>query len=239
MGPAFFLAVTHPFEYRAAVSLEHAVKELAEPGAVPLGGGTDLLVAIEEKLAAPKTLVDLRTIPGSADVVMHRDGSVTIGAAARIADLAKDQRVASQFPALAQACAVVGTPALRHMGTLGGNLCQRPRCWYFRRGVSCLKSGGSSCPAKDGENQYLAILDGGPCWAVHPSDPAVALTALDASAVVSSAKGIRIVALADFYTLPTDRADRETTLVPGEFVSEIRIPPASSGGVQLYHKLMQ
>jgi xanthine dehydrogenase YagS FAD-binding subunit len=231
--------VTHPFEYRAATSLEDAVRELAEPGAVPLGGGTDLLVAIDERLAAPSTLVDLRTIPGSADIVMHRDGSVTIGAAARIADLAKDHRISTQFPALAQACDVVGTPALRHMGTLGGNLCQRPRCWYFRRGISCLKSGGSSCPAKDGENQYLAILDAGPCYAVHPSDPAVALTALEAIAIVSSSNGSRKVALADLYLVPAERADRETTLERHEFISAITIPAESVGGTQRYHKLMQ
>ena len=119
----------------------------------------------------------------------------------------KITRIAAQFPALAQACDVVGTPALRHMGTLGGNLCQRPRCWYFRRGISCLKSGGSSCPAKDGENQYLAILDAGPCYAVHPSDPAVALTALEAIAIVSSSHGSRIVAMADLY-LAAGRARR-------------------------------
>jgi xanthine dehydrogenase YagS FAD-binding subunit len=231
--------VTHHFEYRAATSLEDAVRELAEPGAMPLGGGTDLLVAIDERLAAPSTLVDLRTIPGSADIVMHRDGSVTIGAAARIADLAKDHRISAQFPTLAQACDVVGTPALRHMGTLGGNLCQRPRCWYFRRGISCLKSGGSSCPAKDGENQYLAILDAGPCYAVHPSDPAVALTALEAIAIVSSSNGSRKVAMADLYLVPAERADRETTLERDEFISAITIPAESVGGTQRYHKLMQ
>jgi len=171
--------------------------------------------------------------------VMHRDGSVTIGAAARIADLAKDHRISAQFPALSQACDVVGTPALRNMGTLGGNLCQRPRCWYFRRGVSCLKSGGSSCPAKDGENQYLAILDAGPCYAVHPSDPAVALTALEAIAIVSSSHGSRKVAMADLYLVPAERADRETTLERHEFISAITIPAESVGGTQRYHKLMQ
>jgi xanthine dehydrogenase YagS FAD-binding subunit len=231
--------VTHPFEYRAATSLEDAVRELAEPGAMPLGGGTDLLVAIDERLAAPSTLVDLRTIPGSADIASHRDGSVTIGAAARIADLAKDHLIMARFPALALACDVVGTPALRHMGTLGGNLCQRPRCWYFRRGISCLKSGGSSCPAKDGENQYLAILDAGPCYAVHPSDPAVALTALEAIAIVSSSQGSRKVAMADLYLVPAERADRETTLERHEFISAITIPAESVGGTQRYHKLMQ
>jgi len=231
--------VTHPFEYRAATSLEHAVRELAEPRAVPLGGGTDLLVAIEERIAAPSTVVDLRTIPGSADIAMHRDGAFTIGAAARIADLASDQRIVAQFPTLAQACELVGTPALRHMGTLGGNLCQRPRCWYFRRGISCFKSGGSSCPAKEGENQYLAILDAGPCYAVHPSDPAVALTALDASVIVSSARGRRSVPMSELYLLPAQRADRETTLDQHEFISAITIPAESSGGTQRYHKLMQ
>jgi xanthine dehydrogenase YagS FAD-binding subunit len=238
-GSAFFCLVTHPFQYRAATSLEHAVQQLAEPGAMPLGGGTDLLVAIEEHLASPRTLVDLRTIPGSADVVQHPDGGMTIGAAARIADLAMNRRVVASFPALAQACGVVGTPALRNMGTLGGNLCQRPRCWYFRRNIPCFKSGGSSCPAKDGENRYLAILDAGPCYAVHPSDPAVALTALDARVVVSSTRGSRTVAMSDLYLLPAQRADRETTLEPHEFISAITIPADSSGGTQRYHKLMQ
>jgi xanthine dehydrogenase YagS FAD-binding subunit len=215
------------------------VKELAEDGAVPLGGGTDLLVAIEERLAAPATLVDLRTIPGSADIVMHRDGAITIGAAARIADIANDPRVAAHLPALAQACDVVATPAIRHMGTLGGNLCQRPRCWYFRRNIPCLKNGGSTCPAKEGENQYLAILEAGPCYAVHPSDPAVALTALEAIVVVSSGRGSRTVRMDDLYLLPAQRADRETTLERHEFISAIMIPAESSGGTQRYHKLMQ
>jgi xanthine dehydrogenase YagS FAD-binding subunit len=238
-GPAFFCVVTHPFEYRAASSVEDAVRELAEPGAAPLGGGTDLLVAIEEGLVRPSVLVDLRTVAGGADITMQRDGGVTIGAAARVADLAKHDSIRAQFPALAMACDVVATPALRHMGTLGGNLCQRPRCWYFRRNIPCLKNGGSSCPAVDGENQYLAILDAGPCYAVHPSDPAVALTALDASVVVSSARGTRTVTMADLYHLPAQRVDRETTLEPGEFISAITIPGESAGGVQQYHKLMQ
>jgi len=125
------------------------------------------------------------------------------------------------------------------MGTLGGNLCQRPRCWYFRRNVPCFKNRGSSCPAEDGENQYLAILDAGPCFAVHPSDPAVALTALEAIVVVSSERGSRTIPIDDLYLLPAQRADRETTLEPREFISAITIPAESSGGTQRYHKLMQ
>jgi xanthine dehydrogenase YagS FAD-binding subunit len=124
------------------------------------------------------------------------------------------------------------------MGTIGGNICQRPRCWYFRRGIPCLKSGGTGCPARQGENQYLAILDGGPCWMVHPSDPAVALTALDASIEIAGPNP-RIVSIADFHTLPRERMDRETVLGPGEVIAAIVLPAASAGGRQLYMKLMQ
>src|SRR5262245_13910569 len=191
MVPLFLFRVTHPFLYRRAASVADAAHELERAGAVSLGGGTDLLVAIAEEITQPDVLIDLRSIPDSSGVRQLEDGSVRIGASTRIADLARDGFIREQFGALAQACDVVGTPALRHMGTLGGNLCQRPRCWYFRRGVPCLKNGGDICPAVHGENQYLAILDAGPCYIVHPSDPAVALTALDAMIEIVSTKGAR------------------------------------------------
>jgi xanthine dehydrogenase YagS FAD-binding subunit len=225
--------------YSRATSLRNAAEQLAQPGAVSLGGGTDLLVAIAEEISRPDLLVDLRSIPESAGIHLTASGDVRIGASTRVADVASDSIIRERFPALAQAAEVVGTPALRHMGTIGGNLCQRPRCWYFRRGIPCLKSGGSSCPAQQGENQYLAILDGGPCYAVHPSDPAVALTALDAVIEIESATGSRNVPIADFYVLPTGRADQETVLRAGEFVSAIVLPGDAAGGTQRYHKLMQ
>jgi len=231
--------VTHPFLYQRATSLDDAAHQLQEPGAMSLGGGTDLLVCITEKISAPAVVVDLRGIPDSATIRSADDGSVRIGASARIADLAGNRLIRDRFPALAQACDVVATPALRHMGTLGGNLCQRPRCWYFRRGISCLKNGGSSCPAVDGENQYLAILENGPCHIVHPSDPAVALSALDAVVEIRSAGGERRVPIGEFYVLPTDRLDAETVLGPGEFVSAIHLPAEAAGGSQHYRKLMQ
>jgi xanthine dehydrogenase YagS FAD-binding subunit len=225
--------------YQRATSVDDAARRLAEGGAVPLGGGTDLLVAIAEAISLPDVLVDLRTIPDSSSIRTLDDGSVRIGASARVADLAADASLRDRFPAIVQACEVVGTPALRHMGTIGGNLCQRPRCWYFRRGIPCLKSGGNSCPAVDGENQYLAILDNGPCHVVHPSDPAVALAALDAVIEVASVGGRRQVPVGEFYPLPTERLDQETVLGPGEFVSAVLLPAASAGGVQHYRKLMQ
>jgi Aerobic-type carbon monoxide dehydrogenase, middle subunit CoxM/CutM homologs len=231
--------MTHPFLYRSAVSIGDAARELAQIGAVPLGGGTDLLVTIAEEISAPDLVIDLRTIPGGSGIEPTSDGGIRIGAVTRIADVARDAMVVASYPVLAEACNAVGTPALRHMGTLGGNLCQRPRCWYFRRGVPCFKTGGSSCPATEGENQYLAILGGGPCYIVHPSDPAVALTALDAVVEVVSTAGRRLVPMSEFYALPSERLDRETTLAAGEFVSAVIVPGNSAGGAQRYHKLMQ
>lgn len=229
----------HPFAYHPARSLEDAASRLGEPGAMALGGGTDLLVLVEEGLARPEWLVDLRRIPGSRGIERLSDGTIRIGATARIDEIARSGLVRDALPALAEACEAVGTPALRAMGTLGGNLCQRPRCWYFRRNVPCLRNGGETCPAVEGENQYLAILDGGPCHIVHPSDPAVALTALDAVVELAGGRsGSRRVPIAELYVLPTERLDAETVLARGEFVAAVEIPPGASG-VQRYHKLMQ
>jgi xanthine dehydrogenase YagS FAD-binding subunit len=225
--------------YHHATSIDDAAQRLSQPGAVSLGGGTDLLVAIAEEISRPDVLVDLRTIADSTEIRDVGDGSVRIGASARIADLAVNDLLRERFSALSQACEVVGTPALRHMGTIGGNLCQRPRCWYFRRSIPCLKNGGTSCPAVDGENQYLAILDNGPCHIVHPSDPAVALVALEAIVEIASLSTRRSVPIAEFYTLPSERLDQETVLAPGEFVSAIVLPAGAAGGAQHYHKLMQ
>jgi len=231
-----------PFSYQRAASFADAASLTSDESTLPLGGGTDLLVCIEEGLVAPSTLVDVRAIAGSDKVEWRPDGSARIGASALISDIAADPGILAGFPALAQACGVVGSPALRNMGTIGGNLCQRPRCWYFRRGIPCHKNGGTACPAREGENQYHAILDGGPCWMVHPSDPAVALLALDASVEITSRAGSRIVPVSGFFVLPSERMEAETILQPGDVVSAILLPGASAataGGRQLYTKLMQ
>lgn len=235
----FSVMARQPFSYRRALTVLDATTALQEHGSVAMGGGTDLLVQIEEGLSAPATVVDLRGIEGGEAVTELPDGSIRIAAGARLHHLARTALVARELPMLAEACDAVGTPALRHMGTIGGNLCQRPRCWYFRRGIPCLKSGGDSCLARDGENQYHAILGGGPCWIVHPSDPAVALTALDAEVVISGAGGDRTVSITDFFLLPSERLDHETILRAGELVSAVLVPAAARGGAQRYRKLMQ
>ena len=198
-----------------------------------------MLASVEDGLVAPLSVVDLRGLAEHSGLAWSADGGLRIGASTRIHDLATDAGVRERFPVLAQACAVVGSPALRHMGTIGGNLCQRPRCWYLRRGVSCFKRGGSSCPAKEGENEHHAILDGGPCHMVHPSDPAVALLALDAEIEIMRPHGPGRQPIAEFFLLPSQAIERETSLASGEFVSAVVIPDAAAGGKQFYKKLTQ
>ena len=212
---------------------------LARENSHALGGGTDLLVTIREGLVRPEHLVDLRALPDNNALTWTPDNTLRIGAATLIATIAEDARVRELFPALSMACESVGSPALRNMGTIGGNLCQRPRCWYFRSGIPCLKSGGSDCPAVEGENTHHAIFGGGPCYAVHPSDPAVALTALDATVEIDGAGGTRSVPIAEFFVLPDPDPKRETVLEPGEFVTAVVVPGTSSGGRQRYTKVLQ
>lgn len=228
-----------PFSYLRPASLRDALDALREPASLPIGGGTDLVVTIEEGLAHPDRVVDVRDVAESNGVTELPDGSLRIGGATRLTDVAEHPLVAARYAMLASACEQVGTPAIRAMATIAGNLNQRPRCWYFRRNISCHKTGGDSCPAVEGENQYLAILEGGPCYMVHPSDPAVALVALDAVLELANSTGTREVAASEFFVLPAERMDRETVLAGDELLVAILLPAESAGGVQRYTKLMQ
>jgi xanthine dehydrogenase YagS FAD-binding subunit len=128
---------------------------------------------------------------------------------------------------------------LRNQGTIGGNLCQRPRCWYFRGEFDCAKKGGDMCYAVDGENRYHAILGGGPCYIVHPSDPAPMLSALGAELVLEGPDGRRRMLVEDFYQLPVDNLEGETVLEPGEIVTEVRIAAPGPGARSLYRKVRE
>jgi xanthine dehydrogenase YagS FAD-binding subunit len=229
----------NPFSYHPATDAADASRQLSAPGSAALGGGTDLLVTMKEELAHPDTLVDLRRIPGARDITLHDDGSARIGCAVRIADLAEHEGIRTRYAALAEAAASVGTPQLRNMGTIGGNLGQRPRCWYFRRGQPCYKNGGTECLAEKGENHYHALFTEGPCHAVHPSDPLVALTVLDARVQVTGTSATREMTLDELFVGAEHNAQGETTLAPGEFVSAVLLPASASGGEQFYEKLMQ
>jgi xanthine dehydrogenase YagS FAD-binding subunit len=220
-----------PFRYHRPASAADALAALGARESVALGGGTDLLVTMKEGLAAPAHLVDLRHLRGARDITVR---------AVRIADLAAHGVIRERFAALADAARLVGTPALRNMGTIAGNLCQRTRCWYFRRGVPCLKNGGAGCAAVDGENQYHAILGGGPCHAVHPSDPAIALTALEATVeIIGSGEARRSVPIGAFFENAASNRLGETVLAHGEMIEAIELPARSAGGAQRYEKVMQ
>jgi xanthine dehydrogenase YagS FAD-binding subunit len=241
-----------PFAYARPTSLPDALRALAEPRSVPVGGGTDLLVCIEEGLSAPTQVVDVRALPGSRDIgpaaadtggtgtdAPYRD-ALRIGGAVRIADLAAHDGIRARYPLLAEAAASVGTPALRNMGTLAGNLLQRPRCWYLRRGVACFKNGGSGCPAVEGEHPYHGIVDSGPCRAVHPSDPAVALAALDALVEIAATDGTRrTIGIEDLYDGAASNPAGESVLAAGELITAVILPAAAGGGTQHWQKLMQ
>lgn len=228
------------FRYTRPQSLAEAHKALGGPGSVAIGGGTDLLVLIDEGLAAPSLVVDVRDLPGAREITAGSDGSLRIGGGVRIADLASDKRIRADFPALADASASVGTPALRNMGTLAGNLMQRPRCWYFRRGVHCFKNGGTSCAAVDGEHRYHGIIGGGTCNAVHPSDPATALLALDAQVEVAAPDGTVLRAgLDELYDGAAANPAGEARIGAGELIAAVILPEAARGGAQHWEKVMQ
>ncbi len=227
------------FQYLRPASLDEALAAVASPGAALIGGGTDLVPRIEEGLAAPTAVVDVRHLPTARDIHITADGALALGAAVRIADLADDATIRTRVPMLAEAAAAVGSPALRAMGTLAGNLAQRPRCWYYRRGVSCLKTGGTGCPAAAGEHPYHGIIDAGPCRAAHPSDPAVALLALDAMLEIATANGPRHVALADAYRDAATSPTAELAVGPNDLITRILSPADALDGVTAWEKVMQ
>jgi xanthine dehydrogenase YagS FAD-binding subunit len=139
---------------------------------------------------------------------------------------------------LAEAAEGVATPQIRNVGTLAGNICQRPWCWYYRNGFPCLKNGGTSCFSVTGENQFHAIFGGGPSYIVHPSDTAPALVALDARFRIVGPSGERVVPAADFFVLPRENAARENVLADDEVLADIRLPRISGGAKSTYHKVL-
>jgi xanthine dehydrogenase YagS FAD-binding subunit len=227
-----------PFSYSAPATLLQALGEIGAAGR-PLAGGTDLVTLMKAGLAAPERLVAVRGILPAA--ILQTEAGLTIGAGATLADLERDARVARGFTALSQAAALAASQQLRNVATLGGNLLQRPRCWYFRHAdVRCWLKGGDECQARNGENRQHALFssEASPCVAVHPSDPAAALLALDAGLRLAGPYGERSARLDQFFALPEDARRSETTLRDDELILDLRLPAQPEATRSTYLKAM-
>src|SRR5712692_4027306 len=199
------------FELYDATTVKEAVdllKQHASRSVKVVGGGSDLIGGVMKDfvtgkgMPAPEVLIDLTTIKELVGIKASSDG-VTIGAATTVSDLAESKDILDKFPLLAAAAQSVASPLIRNFGTVGGNINQRPRCWFFRgEDFNCYKKGGDFCYAVTGDNRYHAIIGGELCYIVHPSDTATALLALNASAKIAGTGGERTVAFDDYFTGP-------------------------------------
>jgi xanthine dehydrogenase YagS FAD-binding subunit len=215
------------FDYFRPTTISDAIAAAAEPGAVYLAAGTNLLDLMKGGVSRPDRLVDVTRLPGLDRIEQLADGGVRIGAMVRNADLAHDVDFARGFPAVAEALLSGASAQLRNAATVGGNLLQRTRCAYFYDTASACnkRQPGAGCDARDGENRLHAVLGWSEaCIATHPSDFCVPLTALDAVVEIEGRNGRREIALDAFHRLPGDTPERESVLEPGDLIVALRLP---------------
>ena len=222
------------FAYVNAANEKEALAALASGGMdartagpdrkyLPLAGGMDLLARMKDYTHQPDVLVNVKNL--DATIRQTPDGGLRIGSAVKLIDLIENDVVARNYPAFHYAASEVGTPQIRHLGTVGGNLNQRPRCWYFRNEeFNCLKKGGSRCFSVDGENQFHAIFGEGPCHIVHPSSLAVPSTAYGARFRVVGPNGEREIAAEDYFVMPDRSLFTENVLAPDELLTHVILP---------------
>jgi xanthine dehydrogenase YagS FAD-binding subunit len=220
------------FAYVDARNEKEAVAALKLVGgvAMPLAGGQDLLARIKDYVASPDRLVNVK---GALDttVVATADGGLKIGAAMKIVDLMENAQVQRLYPAVIAASGEIGTPQIRNQGTVGGNINQRPRCWYFRNEeFVCYKKGGNRCFSPAGENQFHAIFgNNGPSHIVHPSSLAVPFVAYGAKFRLASSSGEREVPASEYFTMPTlGNVQKENVLGDDELLTHVILPPPGS-----------
>jgi len=205
--------------------------------AMVIAGGTDLIGILKDRILSsyPEAIINIKTVPG-LDGIEENAGGLKVGALARLAEIARSQKVEERFGVLADAAKAVGTPHLRNMATIGGNLCQDVRCWYYRYPhhmggrMICRRKGKGPCFAMNGDNRYNAILGAKTCFAVCPSDTAIALSALEAKIKIAGGDGTRSVPIRDFFT------PLGNSLNPDELVTEVRIPNPPQGCRQTFLK---
>jgi xanthine dehydrogenase YagS FAD-binding subunit len=212
------------FEWVEPRTLDEALTLLGE-GAVVKAGGVDLMDRMKEGLDAPPRLVNLRGISGLDRIEDEPGGGLRIGPLVTLAQLSEHPTVRKRFTALADAAGHAATPQIRNMATVGGNLLQRPRCWYFRQAdFVCRKKGGSECLAQSGDNRYHAIFGNGVCAIVHPSAAAPALMVLGASLEVRGPQGTRTLPVEELFVRPDQDVRREHVLGERELITALRLP---------------
>jgi len=203
-----------------------------------LGGGQDTYGWLKDRAKHPQAMIDLNGIEALRGI-RESDAGIEIGAATTLRDIIRDQRIISDYGLLADAAVTVASPQIRNVGTLGGNLVQDARCWYYRRGLSCYRAGGNTCYADtpDAMNREHSVFGASRCVAVSPSDTATAIVALDATMVVKSVDGERTVAAEDFFVGPATHITRMTSLEPGEILTAVRIPAKWAGKKFYFEKV--
>ena len=234
------MAVIHDvmpaFELFQPASISDAVTLLNRYGsdAWVMAGGMDSFDWLKDRIKRPRVVVDLSQMQGIRGI-KEQNGGLEIGAGTTLTEIATSVPVRDRFGLLAEAAGLVASPQIRNQGTIGGNVSQDTRCWYYRSGWSCYRAGGNICYADTPTaiNREHAILDADRCVAVNPSDTAPALVALDAQMVIVSSRGERIVNAEDYFIGPSADITRMTVLAPGELLTAIRIP-ATWGGAQFY-----
>jgi xanthine dehydrogenase YagS FAD-binding subunit len=216
------------FAYVNPTSEKEAVAALGtdRTKVLPLAGGQDLLARLKDYIDQPDRLVNVKNAL-DATITQTPEGGLKIGAAVKIVDFAEHAQVAKLYPAFVEAAGDVGTPQIRNQGTVGGNINQRPRCWYYRNEeFVCFKKGGNTCFAPTGENQFHAIFGNGPSHIVHPSSLAVPAVAYGAKFRIVGPNGERTVDAAEYFTMPTMQNVRyENVLAPDELLTHVILPP--------------
>ena len=225
------------FEYASPTNMDQALKLLGKSWdeAAPLAGGTDLLSLMKDDIVAPRRLVNIKDITALRGITVNPKG-LRIGALTTIEELAESAEVRKAYPVISHTASEIAGPQIRNMATIGGNLCQRPRCWYYRGGFGLLakdQKGDSLVP--NGDNRYHAILGNtGPAYFISPSTLAPLFIALGTTLRLAGPKGVRTLPLEKFYRIPQAETEREHMLMPDEIVTEIVIPPLAGAKSATY-----
>ncbi len=232
------------FENVNATSVKQAVMLLQKfqqekKSAIVVGGGSEILQLMKERVVTPDYVVNLKTIPG-LNAIKEERGGFRLGALATLVEIEEHPAIQQKLLILSEAAGEAASPQIRNAGTIAGNLCQRPFCWYFRSAnFNCLRKGGQVCYSLAGDSRYHAILGGGPSFIVHPSDLAPVLVALNAQIKITNASGERTLPLEDFFVLPQVDFKHENILKPADIVTEIFVPLPKAGAKGFYHKVRE